>query len=120
MKTVPDSTKALLLSLRARLPANCRQRFAEVIARELGKLEMENTVKYAVLGGAVGVVLDLLPLGRITGIEDFTAIGAALGAWTGFALDWKVREEKQRTRDVILRALQEALEVGNETPAKPA
>lgn len=66
MKKIPAATKALLLNLRARLPPSCRQRFGEVIARELGKLEMENPLKYAVAGAAVGVVLDLLPLGRVS------------------------------------------------------
>jgi hypothetical protein len=117
MKNIPASTKSLLLNLRARLPANCRQRFAEVIARELGKLEMENTLKYAVVGAAIGVIFEILPLDRITGIDDWVEIGAALGAWTGLALDWKAREERQRTREVILKALQEALEVKDEAPA---
>ena len=120
MKNIPASTKALLLGLRARLPPACRQRFAEVIGREIGKLEMENTLKYAVLGAAIGVIFEILPLDRITGIDDWVEIGAALGAWTGFALDWKARDERQRTRDVILRALQEAMEVKDETPAQPA
>lgn len=67
MKNIPTSVKRLLLDLKRRLPENCRQRFVTTISREPGKLEMENTLKYAVLGGVIGALLEILPLDRITG-----------------------------------------------------
>ena len=114
MKNVPTSMKKLLLKLRERLPESCRERFVEIISEEIGKLEMENTLKYALIGAAIGAIFEILPLDSITGIDDWVEIGAALGAWAGFALDWKAREERQQTKDLILRALKEAMEVEDE------
>jgi len=113
VKNIPTATKEMLLKLRGRLPGDCQQRFAEVISQELGKLAMENTLKYALMGAALGVVCEILPLDNITGIDDWVEIGAVLGAWVGLALDMKVRDERQGARDLILRALKEALEEGS-------
>ena len=70
---------------------------------------MENTLKYALIGAAIGAVLEILPLDTVTGIDDWVEIGAALGAWVGLSIDWKARHERSRARDLILRALREAL-----------
>ncbi len=113
MKRIPTATKQLLLKLRDRLPVNCRQRFVEIIHAELSKLELENTLKYAVIGAAVGAVLEILPLDNVTGVDDWVEIGAALGAWVGLALDWRAREERNKAKDTVIRALKEALEEGN-------
>ena len=114
MTNIPTSTKRMLLKLRSRLPSNCQQRFSQVISEELDKLEMDNTLKYAVIGACIGTIFEILPLDNITGIDDWVEIGAALGAWAGLGLDWRAREERQRTRDTIMRALQAAMEEADE------
>jgi hypothetical protein len=85
MGTIPISTKKMLLGLSQRLPPANRQRFAEIISRELDKLGMENTLKFTVTGAAIGVIFEVLPLDRVTGIDDWVQVGTALGAWVGLA-----------------------------------
>ena len=102
--------KEMLLRLRSRLPVDRQDRFAGAVRSRIAQMEYENTVKGALVGGAIGAVLEILPgLNTITGIDDWVEVGAALGAWVGHGLDQRDRERREMAANAVREALHEAL-----------
>ena len=107
---IPPGTKAKLLALRARLPENCRDRFVAAVRRNMPSVELENTIGCAILGAMFGAVMEILPgMDRVTGIDDWVEVGAAVGAWVGYARDRRDHDEKQELQQLIEEALRHAL-----------
>ena len=107
---IPPGTKEKLLALRAKLPRDCRGRFVEAFRRNLPSVELENTIGCAILGAMFGAVMEILPgMETLTGIDDWVEVGAAVGAWVGYARDRRDHDEKQQLHELIEEALRHAL-----------
>ena len=107
---IPPGTKKKLLALRARLPHDCRDRFVAAVRRNMPSVELENTIGCAILGAMFGAVMEILPgMDRVTGIDDWVEVGAAVGAWVGYARDRRDHDEKQQLHELIEEALRHAL-----------
>ena len=107
---IPPGTKEKLLALRAKLPHDCRDRFVEAVRRNLPSVELENTIGCAILGAMFGAVMEILPgMDRVTGIDDWVEVGAAVGAWVGYARDRRDRDEQKQLHELIEEALRHAL-----------
>lgn len=105
---IAGATKEMLLRLKKRLPADKQDRFVGAIRNRLSDLECENTVYGALLGGALGALMEALPgVETITGIDDWVEVGAALGAWRGYVQDKKEREQREKMVVAIKEALHE-------------
>jgi uncharacterized protein YcfJ len=104
------NTQDMLLKLKERLPPEKRARFANAVASRVSELHTENLMKGALVGAAIGALLEALPgFETLTGIDDCVQVGAALGAWVGNTKDQRVKEERQRVKQVIEECLNEAL-----------
>lgn len=107
---IPYATQEMLLNLKGRLPPDKQGKFANAIASRVTELHTENLMKGAVVGAAIGALLEALPgFETITGIDDCVEVGAALGAWVGNTKDQRIKEERQRVKQIIEECLHEAL-----------
>ena len=107
---IPPGTKKKLLALRARLPENCRDRFVAAVRRNMPSVELENTIGCAILGAMFGAIMEILPgMDRVTGIDDWVEVGAAVGAWVGYARDRRDHDEQKQLHELIEEALRHAL-----------
>lgn len=105
---VPHDLKVQLLRLKERIPPESRDVFARKISEGMESLQSERTVWGALIGGAIGAVIDAIPgTGFIS--DDWVTIGAGLGAWVGYAKDRKERERREEVRTLIQEALRDAL-----------
>ena len=103
---ISGQTKELLLQLKSRLPADRQAQFASSIRTRLSVFDHEHVVYGTLLGGVLGALMEALPgVETITGIDDWVEVGAALGAWLGYAKDKKEREMRER----MVMAMKEAL-----------
>ena len=97
-------TKQMLLRLQRRIPPHAREKFATGINERMESLASERTVYGALVGGAIGALIDVVPgTGFIS--DDWVTIGAGLGAWAGYAKDRRER----RLRELIRQAIEESL-----------
>jgi hypothetical protein len=108
MKQIPAETKELILNLREKFPPEKREAFSRAIGSRLEGLASSSTASYALFGAMCGVIVDMIPLtGFIS--DDWVEIGAALGAWVGYAKDKKEREERMRIKAIVEESIREAL-----------
>lgn len=108
MKEIPGETKALLLKLREKFPPEKREAFSRAVRSRLDSLFTTDTATYALTGALIGGLIDAIPgTGFIS--DDWVEIGAAFGAWVGYAKEGKQRQERERIRVIIEECMREAL-----------
>lgn len=106
MGSIPTDVKRVLVELMEKLPADKQAKFATAIKNRLENLESKHIVKYTLIGGAFGWLLEEIP---IIGPSFGTELGLALGAWIGWGKDQEEREDRQRLAKVIEEAYNEAM-----------
>ena len=105
---LPENLQNIVDALKTKVPAEKRQEVVQKLRDRLSKIEVSGTVEGALYGALAGAVLDILPLGRLTGIDDFTAIGAAIGAYIGHRKESKKKGERQDFLAAIEEVLKDA------------
>lgn len=106
--TITTETKETLIKLKERIPPNARDAFVRGINERMPSIKSERTVYSALVGGAIGALIDFIPgSGFIS--DDWVTIGAGLGAWVGYAKDRKEREQREKVKQMIEGALQDAM-----------
>lgn len=104
--TMPNSIKERLNRMYDCMPAETREAFAAGIRRSLRDFQYRKTVKFALLGGLLGYLIDFVPF-----CEDHVELGALLGAWAGYAADGKERKKREELTSLIMGAYWEAMAV---------
>lgn len=104
MSSIPLNVKEQILELAQKLPADKRDRFGSAVSNQLENLTSNNALKWALIGGAIGFVIDMLPF-----IDDATEIGLAFGGILGAMKDNNVKKENERIVNAIKEAYREAL-----------
>lgn len=99
---LPNKLKGVL----ERIPPDRRGELIAKIRERLAEFEPDDTFDYAIIGGLLGGLIDIIPG---TGIlsEDWCVIGIVCGSLVG-----RIREKRRRgDREDLLAAVQEALNV---------
>lgn len=106
---IPGELKDNLIRLKSKLPPDKQVKFANAIKNRFSELTTGNLAKGALYGAAIGAIFEALPgFETITGIDDCVEVGAALGAWVGSVKDSRIREERDRVKEIIMECLNEA------------
>ena len=105
---LPENMRNIIEALKTKVPVEKRAEVAAKLRDRLSKIDVSGTVEGALYGALAGAVLDILPLGKVTGIDDFTAIGAAIGAYVGHRKESKKKGERQDFMAAIEEVLNEA------------
>lgn len=106
--SIPLELKEKLIKLKEKLPEEKQQVFAESIKKKLLDFSTENVFKYTLVGACVGFIIDNIPV--IGGFaDDFTEIGALIGAWVGHSKDKKERAHREEISRIVQESLREAL-----------
>ena len=98
---LPNKLKSVL----DRIPPDRRGEVIAKIRERLAEFEPDDTFDYAIIGGLVGALIDVIPG---TGIlsEDWCIIGIVCGSLVG-----RVREKRRRgDREDLLTAVEEVLD----------
>jgi hypothetical protein len=105
---ITTETKQVLLKLKDRIPPEAKDAFVRGINERMPSVMSERTAYGALIGGAIGALVDVIPgTGFIS--DDWVTIGAGLGAWVGYARDRKERQQREQVKQMIEEALHEAL-----------
>lgn len=106
---LPSEAKNLLIKLKNRIPPESREAFVRGINERMPSVMSERTVYGALIGGAIGALIDVIPgTGFIS--DDWVTIGAGLGAWVGYAKDRQERQQRKEIKQMIEGALHDALD----------
>jgi len=103
---MPNSIKEKLNRMYDRMPFETREAFAAGIRRSLKDFQYPKTVKFALLGGMLGYLIDFVPL-----CDDHVELGALLGAWVGYTADARERKKREELTSLIMGAYWEAMAV---------
>lgn len=104
MAEIPYDIKELVINLSKRIPPDRRSVFIGAAKRRLEGVATSYTAKWAIVGMAIGFIIDLLPF-----FEDATEIGGLLGAAIGQIKDQKVKEEAEKLKTIIEESFREAM-----------
>jgi hypothetical protein len=101
--------KAFLVRLKEKVPAEKREEFARNIRTHLEAIEIDDLAGYIIAGALAGAILDVLPLGYITGVDDWVEVGAAVGGLVGYLRTSQQRRMRRELQEIIERELRHAL-----------
>jgi hypothetical protein len=99
----------LLLRLKQIVPPHKQQQFATNLRLQLDKLVFDDITGCVIAGALLGSLCEILPLDTLTGIDDWVEIGAALGAWAGYARSSRERAMRKELQRIIEEEMRHAL-----------
>ena len=101
--------KDMLVKMNDRLPPEKRAAFVSRVRDRLNGLQLDDLAGYAIAGALVGAICDILPIGAATGVDDWTEVGAALGAAVGYVVTRKERQARKDVEQIINEEVTRAL-----------
>lgn len=108
MKLASDLER-FLVRVKGILPSDKREQFARNIRLHFEKLTMDDMAGCTIAGALLGSAAELLPLDVVTGVDDWVEIGAALGAWVGYARSSRERQLRKEIQRIIDEEVRSAL-----------
>ncbi|WP_035242408.1 hypothetical protein, partial [Desulfobacter vibrioformis] len=83
---IPTDVKEKILKLKNKLPEDKQDRFVSNMKGGFEKLTESNMTSSALIGAILGSVIDFIPGSGFVS-DDWTEIGAAIGAFIGYRKD---------------------------------
>ena len=106
---IPYEIQRLLLRLKQIVPPDKQQQFARNIRFQLENLAFDDLAGCTIAGALLGSLCELLPLDVLTGVDDWVEIGAALGAWVGYARSSRERQMRKDLQRIIEEEMKDVL-----------
>jgi hypothetical protein len=98
-----------LLRIKQIVPQEKQEQFARNIRLHFEAVEMDDLAGCTIAGALLGSLCEILPLDVLTGVDDWVEIGAALGAWIGYARSSKERQIRREIQTIIEEEVRRAL-----------
>jgi hypothetical protein len=106
--TLTPKVRELLHAVRTKVPPEKRREVMEKLRHRLGSIDVESTMEGALIGAVIGAICEVLPLSKLTGIDDFVEVGAAIGAYAGHLRERRKRGDRQDLLAVVEEELLDA------------
>lgn len=106
---ITNEVQRFLLRVKSIIPVEKQEQFARNIRVHFEKLAMDDLAGCTIAGALLGSLCEILPLDTLTGIDDWVEVGAALGAWVGYARSSKEREVRKQIQEIIEEEIRHAL-----------
>ena len=99
--TLTPKVKELLHAVRTKVPPEKRREVVEKLKQRLNAMDLDTTLEGALVGAVIGAILEILPLSRLTGIDDWVEVGTAIGAFIGHLRERRKRGDRQELLAVV-------------------